>query len=123
MLCTTSSVLNELKVKKTKDIIDASPFLAQGRIGQPECDESCQGLRVQDGDIVSLSDPDLEIIGIADDECLKRGLAKEAKQGNRRSCQNQYSVKNLANRTIATTTVIKSTTTTAKANSKVEAPE
>jgi len=29
------------------------------------------------GDIVSLSDPDLEIIAIAYDECLKRGLVSK----------------------------------------------
>lgn len=76
-LCTTSSVLNELKDQKTKDLINSLPFELKVELPSQKAMKIVRDFATKTGDIVTLSDPDLEIIAIAYDECLRRDISNK----------------------------------------------
>jgi RNA-binding protein NOB1 len=83
-LCTTSSVLNELKDQKTKDLINSLPYELKVELPSAKAIKTIKEFARKTGDIVSLSEPDIEIIALAYDYCEKLGLLeklnKEPKQ-------------------------------------------
>lgn len=77
VLGTTSSVLNELKDQKAKDLINSLPFELKVELPSQKAMKAVREFAAKTGDIVSLSDTDLEVIAIAYDECEKRGLLEK----------------------------------------------
>lgn len=76
-LCTTSSVLNELKDQKTRDLINSLPIEIKVEIPSAKSLKIVKEFARKTGDIISLSEPDLEIIAVAYDCCERLGLLEK----------------------------------------------